>query len=167
MKNAGRMKITLASTLITLAVGAPSYSYRAYLGWVKARAELPRAQCGQLIADLRRFRRTRSRFPDDLREVAREAWKGRHGISLGGDGRSVRAANYGYYYTRIGPDKCVFWALPAGPRRAAGKTFFVVVTAGWERTWEGAAISERQFDGLPAVPSLRGLLDAGLSEVGK
>ena len=150
----GKLKIAHATFALALLAGIGGYGWHVYSLFRDAQVNMPQPQIEKLVKDLRLFHSQAKRFPRDFSEINDLIWRTRPTPKYGAEGRQARTRNYYYYYTRVDHQTCTIWALPIGPRRYDGASFFLVLTPGWRRTWKGKAIEEDTISSLPAIPPL-------------
>jgi len=152
----------LASAAI-IALG--SYGWRVYTLFRDWRFNMPQPQIERLVKDLRIYYAKAGRFPNTFIEINDLIWRMKPAPNYGREGRQARAKNYYYFYTRVDDHTCVIWALPTGPQRHYGPSFFLVLSHGWLRHWKGKALGDETISNLPAIPSLDKLAGLDMREM--
>jgi hypothetical protein len=114
---------------------------------------MPQPQIEKLVKDLRRFHSRAKRFPRNFAEINAAIWHTHPKPDYGADGRQARTRNYHYFYTRVSDNQCAIWAIPLGPRRQYGSTFFLVLSPEWRKVWKGSALEEAAIPAIPAIPT--------------
>jgi hypothetical protein len=148
----GKLKVAHATFALAMLAGVGGYGWHLYSLFRNAQVNLPQPQIEKLVKDMRLFHSRVKRFPRNFSEINDLIWHTRPMPDYGPEGRQARTRNYYYYYTRVDEQTCAIWALPIGPRRQDGASFFLVLTPGWQRTWRGKAIEEGAISSLPAIP---------------
>jgi hypothetical protein len=64
----------------------------------------------------------------------------------------------------VSDNQCAVWAIPLGPRRQYGSTFFLVLSPEWRKVWKGGALEEEAIPAIPAVPSMDELASLQMRE---
>jgi hypothetical protein len=162
----GFKKISIAYLILASAAIAyvGSYGWQVYAVYRDAQSNMPKPQVEKLIKDFRLFHSKTKRFPANFTDVNNLIWHTRPVPDYGANGRQARTKNYYYFYTRVNDGLCTVWAIPLGPRREYGSTFFLVISTDWVRSWQGKAIDESLIAKLPAIPSPDELIRLELQE---
>ncbi|HEU0185367.1 MAG TPA: hypothetical protein VFS27_08635 [Blastocatellia bacterium] len=127
----GLSKLRATYLCLSLAAVAICGFYGCYLYTLLRDAQLnmPQPQIERLTRDLRLFHSRTRRFPRNFSEINELIWHTLPKPDYGADGRHARVKNYRYFYTRVN-DRQWIWAIPFGPQRHYGPTFFVVLSPG-------------------------------------
>lgn len=159
----------LKATFLFLGFGAilalGSYGWHVYTLFRDWRLNMPQPQIEKLTKDLRIFHAKTGRFPNTFIEINDLIWRAKPAPSYGSNGRQARTKNYYYFYTRVDDHTCAIWALPTGPQRHYGSSFFLVLSPNWLRIWKGKALGDETISRLPIVPSPATLTEMEMREM--
>jgi hypothetical protein len=74
--------------------------------------------------------------------------------------------NYAYYYSPVSSQLAVVWAVPVGPRRNEGNTYFLIFNDKAVRYWKGPALSIADAEACvkEKAPTHQRLFQLGLVE---
>lgn len=160
-------KLKASHLLIALGVVAVlgGYGWHLYALFRDSQAHMPQPQVEKLTRDLRLFHSRSKRFPASFNEINELLWHTKPMPDYGAEGRQARTKSYYYFYTRVKDDQCAIWAIPLGPRRQYAASFFLVVTPGWKRLWQGKALDEAMIAKLSAIPNADELSKLQLTEM--
>src|SRR5262249_36204946 len=149
----GKLRIIYLFAAVSVIIGIGGYGYHLYSLFRDLQINKPQPQVEKLIRDLRLYHTQIRRFPQNFPEINQLIWRTRPTTDYGKDGRQARTKNYYYFYTKVSDETCAFLALPQGPQRHYGSSFFIVLSLGWMRAWKGAEMSDESIAQIPAVPS--------------
>ena len=153
----------LLGVAVMLALG--SYGWHLYALYQAWQRDTPQPQVERLVCDLRRFHTETKQFPASFLEINQRLWHTQPAPDYGTDGKQARVKNYLYRDTRVESQQCVLWALPVGSQRQIGETFFVVITPGRMRVWQGNSFTDEIIAGLSAVPTPQTLAKLQMREL--
>jgi hypothetical protein len=159
-----KLKATYLCLGLAAAVICGFYGCYLYTLFRDAQLNMPQPQIERLTRDLRLFHSQTRRFPKNFSEINELIWHTLPKPDYGSDGRQALVKNYRYFYTMVNDRQCAIWAIPIGPQRHYGSTFFVVLSPGWMRLWKGQAMSDEEMARIPAIPSPNVLAELRLRE---
>src|SRR5437588_84589 len=118
-----RISFILLAVAIVLTVGCYVYSR-------------PRLKADTMVNDLRQYQRQTGQFPADFAELEHQVWKHTPVPDFGPAKRTLMVANYYYLYSKVDALTCAVWAIPSGPLREDGSTYFFVIGPEVIRRWK-------------------------------
>ena len=161
----GKLRIIYFVAAASVIFGLGSYGYHLYSLFRDLQTNKPQPQVERLARDLRRFHAETHRFPTNFIEINQRLWHTKPQPDYGSDGRRAWTKNYFYLYTKVNDETCAFWALPFGPQRQYGSSFFVVVSSDWMRVWKGEAMDDEAITRVPAIPPPAVLAEFKMQEI--
>ena len=147
-----KLKITYLLLALAALFAVGSYGWHIYSLFRDWQMNMPQPQLEKLTHDLRLYHKQTGRFPVSFTEINAVIWHTKPTPTYGNDGRQARTKNYYYFYTSVDAHTCALWALPTGPQRQYGSSFFVVLTPEWQRSWSGKSLADEVIATLPAIP---------------
>lgn len=159
-----RLKISLVSLPVVIVLLAGIYVYSLWAAERRRAADAPADATGMMVRDLLAYHKKRGGFPNDLKRLEGVVWEDKRSREFSIGNRGLIHRNYFYLYTRLGPHGFTVWAVPVGPSRDDGATFFIAGTPRGNRTWKGAALTSEIVRSISANPSEIELSSLGLVE---
>jgi hypothetical protein len=159
-----RIKMTFVMLPVCIIIVIICYVYGAWRKSEREQQLVPRVGVDSMVKGLRQYQRETGQFPGDFSELDKRVWKYKASPDFGSSKRTLTVANYYYVYAKTDPLTCTIWAIPSGPKREEGSTFFLVVTPDVIRRWKGPALGKADIDKIASAPTGDLLNMLGLTE---
>lgn len=162
MPNRLKLTIVLLPFVSILLIG--TYVYSLWAEGQQRSAEVPVEAASMMMRDLLAFHKKRGSFPKDLKQLEGVVWESKPDRGFSNENRALSHRNFMYLYTRLNSHAFTLWAIPSGPSRDEGSTWFLSVTPDQCRSWKGAALPIDSVKEIVTAPSTGELAVLGLTE---